>query len=197
MTPGQMSLVTSNAGLLERLGIEVTGFGTDAVAIHAFPSMLKDADVVAFMRDLLDHLAQQPAETSTEEVIHEILDMMACKAAVKAGDENEEEDIEEQRRTMHLLQAARPSRAPFLARFAFIHLPHPVAFIRRRRPNTIVPIVSPISVRTTKPHSETVGMAVPGSQVQSGRQCPGHNGSSCPSHCSSFSGSYTPLPHQG
>ena len=110
VTPGQMSLLTSNADLLERLGIEVTGFGTDSVAVHAFPSMLKDTDVVSFMRDLLDHLAQQPAGTSTEEIIHEILDMMACKAAVKAGDALTEEEIDALMRQRNLIE--RSSSCP-------------------------------------------------------------------------------------
>jgi DNA mismatch repair protein MutL len=110
VTPAQMSLVTANADLLERLGIEVAAFGADAVAIHAFPSMLKDADVLVFMRDLLDHLAQQPAETSTEEVVHEILDMMACKAAVKAGDALTDEEIEALMRRRDLVE--RSSSCP-------------------------------------------------------------------------------------
>jgi len=110
VTPGQMSLLTSNADLLDRLGIEVTGFGTDSVAVHAFPSMLKDTDVVSFMRDLLDHLAQQPAGTSTEEIIHEILDMMACKAAVKAGDALTEEEIDALMRHRDLIE--RSSSCP-------------------------------------------------------------------------------------
>jgi DNA mismatch repair ATPase MutL len=40
-----------------------------------------------FVRDLLD--SAQPsraARPETETLVHEILDMMACKAAVKAGD---------------------------------------------------------------------------------------------------------------
>jgi DNA mismatch repair protein MutL len=106
VTPKQLALLTSEAELLRKLGIEVTPFGRDAVAVQAFPALLKDTDVRSFMRDLLDHLAQQPAETPAEEVIHEILDMMACKAAVKAGDTLTQEEIETLVQQRHLIERA-------------------------------------------------------------------------------------------
>jgi DNA mismatch repair protein MutL len=110
VTPKQLALLNSEADLLRKLGIEVTPFGRDAVAVHAFPALLKDTDVSSFMCDLLDHLAQQPAETSAEEVIHKILDMMACKAAVKAGDTLTQEEIETLVQQRHLIE--RSSSCP-------------------------------------------------------------------------------------
>ena len=103
VTPQELALIETNAELLQRLGLEVTQFGKDAIAVHAFPSLLKDADVVSFMRDLLDHLAQQAAKSDTEVVIHEILDMMACKAAVKAGDPLTDEEIDALMQKRHLI----------------------------------------------------------------------------------------------
>ncbi|MCA9250723.1 MAG: hypothetical protein KDA54_06280, partial [Phycisphaerales bacterium] len=79
--------------LLAKLGVEANAFGEDQIAVHSFPSLLKDIDAAAFMRDLLDRLGDQHAQTSTEEVIHEVLDMMSCKAAVKAGDALTTEEI--------------------------------------------------------------------------------------------------------
>jgi DNA mismatch repair protein MutL len=139
VTPNQAALVETNAELLHRLGIEVTPFGTDAIAVHAFPSLLKDTDVVSFMRDLLDGLAGEVREgihanvgarrdsrtsgdsgdsrtggdvsaraeargSLTETVIHKLLDMMACKAAVKAGDPLTDEEIEALMRQRHLIE---------------------------------------------------------------------------------------------
>ena len=105
-TPQQIAAIEQHAALLLTLGIEADAFGTDAIAIHAFPSLLKDSDIPSFMRDLLDHLAQQPAGSSTEVVIHKILDMMACKAAVKAGDQLAPEEIEALMRKRHLIDKA-------------------------------------------------------------------------------------------
>ncbi|UCF32736.1 MAG: DNA mismatch repair endonuclease MutL [Phycisphaerales bacterium] len=94
VTPQQAALLEEHIDLLARLGVEATPFGSDTIAVHAFPSLLKDTDVPSFMRDLLDHLSQQEAGTSTEVVIHELLDMMACKAAIKAGDPLTDKEIQ-------------------------------------------------------------------------------------------------------
>ena len=104
VTPDQAALIEAHANLFERLGIEITPFGRDAVAVHAFPALLKDTDVPSFLRDLLDRLAGQPAGSSTEVVIHKVLDMMACKAAVKAGDPLSDSEIEALMRQRHLIE---------------------------------------------------------------------------------------------
>ncbi|GJM26499.1 MAG: DNA mismatch repair protein MutL [Phycisphaerae bacterium] len=88
-----MALLQEHESLLTKLGVEANAFGEDQIAVHAFPSLLKDIDAAAFMRDLLDRLGEQHAQTSAEEVIHEVLDMMSCKAAVKAGDSLTTEEI--------------------------------------------------------------------------------------------------------
>ena len=83
--------------------MEISPFGRDSVAVQAFPALLRDTDVAPFLRDLLDRLAQQPAGTTTEVVIHKVLDLMACKAAVKAGDPLTDEEIEALMRQRHLV----------------------------------------------------------------------------------------------
>jgi DNA mismatch repair protein MutL len=85
-TQRELALLSEHADLLHRLGIEAEPFGRDAIAVQAFPSILKDTDAAAFLRDLLDRLAEKGEQTHTEEAIHDVLDMMSCKAAVKAGD---------------------------------------------------------------------------------------------------------------
>ncbi len=86
VTAGQLALLEEHAELLRRLGIELTPFGPDAIAIQSSPVLLKDTDVRGFMRDLLDHLDQGTGEMETDVVLDGVLSMMACKAAVKAGD---------------------------------------------------------------------------------------------------------------
>ena len=72
----------------------MTPFGTDAVAVQAFPSVLKDTDVTAFLRDLLDKLTDRTGETGADVVLNDMISMMACKAAVKAGDPLTQEEID-------------------------------------------------------------------------------------------------------
>ncbi len=89
-----MALVETHADLLAELGIEAAPIGDDALAVHAFPSILKRVSASAFLRDLLDSLAGQDGDQPREAVIHAVLDMMACKAAVKAGDRLTPDEIE-------------------------------------------------------------------------------------------------------
>ena len=72
--------------LLARLGIEVTPFGPTSVAVQSFPSFLEKLDPAGFVGELLERGEQELLDLHEEELLHEVLDMMSCKAAVKAGD---------------------------------------------------------------------------------------------------------------
>jgi len=82
----QIALLEPIRPLLERLGIEVAPFGPDSVAVQSFPSFLEKLDPGEFVTDLLERGEQELLDLHGEELLHEILDMMSCKAAVKAGD---------------------------------------------------------------------------------------------------------------
>lgn len=94
VTPHQLGVLDAHVELLGQLGVEVTHFGTEAVAVQSFPVILSKVDPRAFVRDLIDKLDTPGDKPGTEVIIHEILDMMACKAAVKAGDPLTLEEIE-------------------------------------------------------------------------------------------------------
>lgn len=91
----RLEALETHGATLERLGIELTAAGTQTVAVHAFPTLLMDrVTVEPFVRDLLDLLAQEGNRPLTESLIHNVLDMMVCKAAVKAGDPLTPEEID-------------------------------------------------------------------------------------------------------
>lgn len=78
-------------GLLARIGLEVGLMGDGAVAVQAFPSFLleRGVEVGEFVEELL-HKAEagelDGAKAGAEHALRDVLDMMACKAAIKAGD---------------------------------------------------------------------------------------------------------------
>lgn len=74
--------------LLERIGIDARPLGPDAIGIQAFSSFLfeRGVDPIDFMTDLLERADVEGFAPGSEQALHEVLDMMACKAAVKAGD---------------------------------------------------------------------------------------------------------------
>ena len=93
----QVDLLDELRPLLARIGIEAEPAGPAAIAVHAFSSFLFERDVEPpeFMRDLLDTAARDGINTDTEAALHETLDMMSCKAAVKAGNRLSEREIAE------------------------------------------------------------------------------------------------------
>jgi DNA mismatch repair protein MutL len=109
----RIEALEASAALLERLGIDATPIGPAAIGVQAFPTFLFDRNVDAgeFMAELLDKLAddgwsvaalggsgalagagannpqrQRDQAAMVEAALADVLDMMACKAAVKAGD---------------------------------------------------------------------------------------------------------------
>ena len=89
----QIDLLDQIQPLLAKLGIELAAIGPGAVAIHAFPSFLEKLDPAAFIAELLERGEQELLDLHDEELLHEVLDMMACKAAVKADDPLTPEEI--------------------------------------------------------------------------------------------------------
>lgn len=82
----QIALLEQIAPLLGRLGIEAGAIGPDAIAVQAFPSFLDKLEPAGFVQELLERGEQEQLDLHEEELLHDVLDMMACKAAVKAGD---------------------------------------------------------------------------------------------------------------
>ncbi len=76
--------------VLAQLGVEAEAMGPEAVAVHAFPSFLTGRgihDPAAFVAGVLERAASgNLAGDRDEALLHDVLDLMACKAAVKAGD---------------------------------------------------------------------------------------------------------------
>ena len=68
------------------MGVEAAPLGPDVVGIGAFPSFLHRLDPIAFVSDVLSKPERELADAGDEELLHAVLDTMACKAAVKAGD---------------------------------------------------------------------------------------------------------------
>jgi len=80
--------------LLQRLAIEVAPFGPETMAVQQFPALLAERGVAPaeFLRDLLDRLAEDET-ADPERLLEDVLAVMSCKAAVKAGDPLTPEEI--------------------------------------------------------------------------------------------------------
>jgi DNA mismatch repair protein MutL len=93
VAPDRLEVLETHADTLQRLGIVLAPSGPRSVALHAFPLLLERADPATFVRDLLDLLSEVGQRPHAESLVHAVLDMMACKAAVKAGQSLTPEEI--------------------------------------------------------------------------------------------------------
>ena len=85
--------------ILDKIGVELDAIGPDAVAVQAFPSFLFERNVEpdTFLPELIAKADAGQLDVrnpnAEEAALHEVLDMMSCKAAVKAGDKMSEEEL--------------------------------------------------------------------------------------------------------
>ena len=95
LTDTQADALKANAELLEKLGIELAPFGPKTYAIQAFPTLLAKVAPLDFVQDLIDLLTDKALALDAEELLDEVLNMVACKAAIKAGQKLTDREIEQ------------------------------------------------------------------------------------------------------
>lgn len=103
-TPQRIELVQALSPMFQRLGIVLEPLGSTALGVQAFPTFLFERKVEPgeFIGELLDRAEAEPetftqssGSTAEEAALHEVLDMMACKAAIKAGDQMSQQELAE------------------------------------------------------------------------------------------------------
>lgn len=107
-TADQLGRLEEMKPLLERIGVEAEPAGPRSIAVRSFPSFLfsRNVDPIEFMADLFsltdeNEEADGPARAAStegsrdERLLRDVLDMMACKAAIKAGDHLSDLELDE------------------------------------------------------------------------------------------------------
>lgn len=95
----QQNTLSQIKPILDKIGVELDAIGPDAVAVQAFPSFLFERNVEpdTFLPELIAKADAGQLDVrnpnAEEAALHEVLDMMSCKAAVKAGDKMSEEEL--------------------------------------------------------------------------------------------------------
>ncbi|MDY6913251.1 MAG: DNA mismatch repair endonuclease MutL [Planctomycetota bacterium] len=94
VTDAEADVLAAHGELLRRLGIELASFGPQTCAIQKFPSLLAERGAAPdeFVREILDKLTDDQT-TDPERLLGRLLEVMACKAAVKAGDKLSDQEI--------------------------------------------------------------------------------------------------------
>ncbi len=110
VTDSQLEAIRENSELLNQMGLELEPFGPRTIAIQSFPVLPAKVKAVEFVQDMLDRLADDSLRVDPQRLLHEILEMAACKAAVKAGQSLSQQEIEQLLADRDAVQ--RASRCP-------------------------------------------------------------------------------------
>lgn len=89
----QAACVLEATAELKNLGLEVEDFGGGTVLLGSYPALLSRITPVEIFKSVVDCLMNRERAPTKEQVLHNLLATMACKAAVKAGDPLTSEEI--------------------------------------------------------------------------------------------------------
>lgn len=104
LTPTEAASVIERREVLSRLGLELEPLSGGTVMITSIPAMLRNVPADRLVRDLAEHLRSKPNLPSADHILVDVLNMIACKAAVKANQRLAPEEIEALLARRHLVQ---------------------------------------------------------------------------------------------
>ena len=87
VTAAEADVLAAAADVLGRVGVVIESFGPTHMAIQQFPTLLieRKVDAQTFVRETMDSLGEDET-ADPERLLEAVLQLIACKAAVKAGD---------------------------------------------------------------------------------------------------------------
>ena len=89
----EAAAVLEQAELLSQIGISVEPFGGDTVLVSSYPAMLANHNPAEMLKGVIDKLMGEAKNLDRRDVLDELLHMISCKAAIKAGDKLSPEEI--------------------------------------------------------------------------------------------------------
>jgi DNA mismatch repair protein MutL len=86
LTAEQAARTLEHREALAELGLGVEHFGGGTVLLTRYPALLGPRSPQAILRAVVDHLVSQERTPSREVLFNDLMSLMACHAAVRAGD---------------------------------------------------------------------------------------------------------------
>ncbi len=106
MTSTESGVIMDHVETLQQLGIEVERISSSTLIISAYPAMLSNLSPAELLRQVAVKLSDPSSRLERRDLIDELLHMIACKAAIKAGDPLTGEEIAVLLRKRYLVQDA-------------------------------------------------------------------------------------------
>jgi DNA mismatch repair protein MutL len=93
LPPAESAAALAARDTLAKLGMEVEPFGGDTLLVSSYPAMLANLSPAEMLRQVVELLVTSHKSPERRDLLDELLHMIACKAAVKAGDYLAPEEI--------------------------------------------------------------------------------------------------------
>ena len=93
LSANEAAAAIENRDTLAEIGIEVEPFGGDTVLVTSYPAMLARMQPAEMLRQVLEPLMAGGKKPDARDLLDELMNMIACKAAVKAGDRLSPDEI--------------------------------------------------------------------------------------------------------
>jgi DNA mismatch repair protein MutL len=94
LTPEQAAHVLEQREALAELGLGVEDFGGGTVLVSSYPLLLGRRSPQALLKAVVDHLMSKERVPSREVLFNDLLSLMACHSAVRAGDRLTPEEMQ-------------------------------------------------------------------------------------------------------
>lgn len=104
LTPPEVAAVLEARDCLARLGIDLQPFGGDTVLVSSYPAMLANFHPADILRQVVEQLMVTGRSPDSRDLLDDLLHMVACKAAIKAGDRLSREEVQALLEQRHLYQ---------------------------------------------------------------------------------------------
>ncbi len=86
LTAAEAALALDHKDTLAELGIGIEPFGGDCVLVNSYPAMLANLQPSDILRQVVEKLQSDGAKPEARDLVDSLLHLIACKAAIKAGD---------------------------------------------------------------------------------------------------------------
>jgi DNA mismatch repair protein MutL len=104
LSPAESAAALAEKDLLARLGVEIEPFGGGTLLVLGYPAMLAKLRPAELLRGLAAQLLEGGKAPDRRDLLDELLHMIACKAAIKAGDPLTPEEVSALVEQRHLAQ---------------------------------------------------------------------------------------------
>lgn len=93
VTSDEAAVLSDHQEQLRQLGIELEPLSGTTIVISAYPAMLSNLDPAELLRSVAELITQSDGGAQQRDLLDDLLHMISCKAAIKAGDRLSREEI--------------------------------------------------------------------------------------------------------